>query len=95
MRPRNQCNRREQDIQLVVSDPKACNNIIVKNQAIFEATEVFLLYVLFSLRSENWRWPLIQEARLGRCLGQCSFLCRVVALFETPHSTRQLIVSLI
>ncbi|KAH9034869.1 cytochrome P450 [Lactarius pseudohatsudake] len=29
------------DIQLVVSDPKACNNIIVKEQAIFEETEVF------------------------------------------------------
>ncbi|KAI9443764.1 cytochrome P450 [Lactarius psammicola] len=30
------------DIQLVVSDPKACNNIIVKDQAIFEETEAFL-----------------------------------------------------
>ncbi|KAF8265237.1 cytochrome P450 [Lactarius quietus] len=30
------------DLQLVVSDPKACNNIITKDQAIFEETEVFL-----------------------------------------------------
>ena len=34
-----------QDIQLVVSDPKACNNIVVKDQAIFEETEAFILYV--------------------------------------------------
>ncbi|KAH9165235.1 cytochrome P450 [Lactarius sanguifluus] len=31
------------DIQLVVSDPKACNNIFVKDQPIFEVTEPFLL----------------------------------------------------
>ncbi|KAH9994081.1 cytochrome P450 [Russula compacta] len=31
------------DIQLVVSDPKACNNIILKDQAIFEETEAFLV----------------------------------------------------
>ncbi|KAH9023440.1 cytochrome P450 [Lactarius pseudohatsudake] len=30
------------DIQLVVSDPKACNNIFVKDQHIFEMTEAFL-----------------------------------------------------
>ncbi|KAH8985443.1 cytochrome P450 [Lactarius hatsudake] len=30
------------DIQLVVSDPKACNNIFVKDQPIFEMTEAFL-----------------------------------------------------
>ncbi|KAN0127843.1 Cytochrome P450 [Lactarius tabidus] len=30
------------DIQLVVSDPKACNNIFVKDQHIFEETEAFL-----------------------------------------------------
>ncbi|KAI9439892.1 cytochrome P450 [Lactarius indigo] len=30
------------DIQLVVSDPKACNHIIVKDQAIFEITEAIL-----------------------------------------------------
>ncbi|KAH9073511.1 cytochrome P450 [Lactarius deliciosus] len=30
------------DIQLVVSDPKACNNIFVKDQPIFEVTEAFL-----------------------------------------------------
>ncbi|KAH9021020.1 cytochrome P450 [Lactarius pseudohatsudake] len=31
------------DIQLVVSDPKACNNIFVKDQPIFEMTEPFLI----------------------------------------------------
>ncbi|KAI9443760.1 cytochrome P450 [Lactarius psammicola] len=30
------------DTQLVVSDPKACSNIIVKDQAVFEETEAFL-----------------------------------------------------
>ncbi|KAH9979519.1 cytochrome P450 [Lactifluus volemus] len=30
------------DIQLVVSDPKACNNIVVKDQNIFEETEAFI-----------------------------------------------------
>jgi hypothetical protein len=35
----------EQDIQLVISDPKAFNNIIVKDQAIFEQTEASLRYV--------------------------------------------------
>ncbi|KAI0247112.1 cytochrome P450 [Lactifluus subvellereus] len=30
------------DIQLVVSDPKACNNIVVKDQTIFEETESFI-----------------------------------------------------
>ncbi|KAH9046662.1 cytochrome P450 [Lactarius hengduanensis] len=30
------------DIQLVVSDPKACNDIFVKDQPIFEMTEAFL-----------------------------------------------------
>ncbi|KAI9458421.1 cytochrome P450 [Lactarius psammicola] len=30
------------DIQLVVSDPKACNNIFIKNQIIFEETEALL-----------------------------------------------------
>ncbi|KAH9175552.1 cytochrome P450 [Lactarius sanguifluus] len=30
------------DVQLVVSDPKACNNIFVKDQPIFEMTEAFL-----------------------------------------------------
>jgi len=30
------------DIQLVVSDPKACNNIVIKSQAIFEETESFI-----------------------------------------------------
>ncbi len=40
-----QCYHWEQDVQLVVSDPKACNNIIVKDQAIFEETEAFLRYV--------------------------------------------------
>ncbi|KAH9165536.1 cytochrome P450 [Lactarius sanguifluus] len=30
------------DIQLVVSDPKACNNIFVKDQPTFEVTEAFL-----------------------------------------------------
>ncbi|KAH9166702.1 cytochrome P450 [Lactarius sanguifluus] len=29
------------DIQLVVSDPKACNNIFIKDQLIFEQTEAF------------------------------------------------------
>lgn len=29
------------DIQLVISDPKACSNIVVKDQAIFEQTEAF------------------------------------------------------
>ncbi|KAH9024960.1 cytochrome P450 [Lactarius hengduanensis] len=29
------------DIQLVVSDPKACNNIFIKDQLIFEPTEAF------------------------------------------------------
>ena len=29
----------------MVSDPKACNNIVTKDQAIFEATEPFLEYV--------------------------------------------------
>ena len=48
VRPHNRRNYCEQDIQLVVSDPKACNDIIVKDQAIFEETEVFLLYVIFS-----------------------------------------------
>ena len=32
----------EQDMQLVVSDPKACNNIFVKDPAIFEETDAFL-----------------------------------------------------
>ena len=32
----------EQDIQLVVSDPRALNNIFVKDQPIFELTEAFL-----------------------------------------------------
>ncbi|KAH9056545.1 cytochrome P450 [Lactarius vividus] len=50
------------DIQLVVSDPKACNNIIVKDQAIFEETEVFrfssrqaLGPVLFSMLGAHHR----------------------------------------
>ncbi|KAI0251708.1 cytochrome P450 [Lactifluus subvellereus] len=30
------------DIQLVVSDPKACNNIVVKDQTIFEETQSFI-----------------------------------------------------
>ena len=41
-----QCYYWEQDIQLVVSDPKACNNIIVKDQPIFEPTEAFLQYAI-------------------------------------------------
>ncbi len=36
----------EQDIQLVVSDPKACNHIFIKDIAIFEPTEAFLRFVL-------------------------------------------------
>ncbi len=40
-----QCYHWEQDVQLVVSDPKACNNIIVKDQAIFEITEALIQYV--------------------------------------------------
>ncbi|KAF8264768.1 cytochrome P450 [Lactarius quietus] len=36
------------DIQLVVSDPKACNNIFVKDQLIFEETEAFLMQVFSS-----------------------------------------------
>lgn len=40
--PNNQCHHLEQDIQLVVSDPKACNNIFVKDQNVFEETEAFL-----------------------------------------------------
>jgi hypothetical protein len=43
--PHTQFYYREQDIQLVVSDPKAFNNIIVKDQPIFEVTEAFLRYV--------------------------------------------------
>ncbi|KAI0294461.1 cytochrome P450 [Multifurca ochricompacta] len=31
------------DIQLVVSDPTACNNILIKDQVIFEETEAFLV----------------------------------------------------
>jgi len=34
-----------QDIQLVVSDPKSCNNIVIKYQYIFKETEQFLEYV--------------------------------------------------
>ncbi|KAI0247114.1 cytochrome P450, partial [Lactifluus subvellereus] len=30
------------DIQLVISDPKACNNIVVKDQTIFEETQFFI-----------------------------------------------------
>jgi len=30
------------DIQLIVSDPKACSNIVVKDQALFEETEAFI-----------------------------------------------------
>ncbi len=37
----NPCNFWEQDIQLVISDPKACN-IIFKDQAIFDMSEVGL-----------------------------------------------------
>ena len=44
--PNNQCHHLEQDIQLVVSDPKACNNIFVKDQNVFEETEAFLTCVL-------------------------------------------------
>jgi len=40
--PNNQFIHLEQDIQLVVSDPKACNNIFNKDPAIFEVTEAFL-----------------------------------------------------
>ena len=29
----------------MISDPKACNNIVIKDQAIFEETEAFLEYV--------------------------------------------------
>ncbi len=43
--PHNYVFTGNKDIQLVVSDPKACNNIIVKDQAIFEETEAFLRYV--------------------------------------------------
>jgi hypothetical protein len=35
----------EQDVQLVISDPKACNNIVIKDQTIFEETQAFLEYV--------------------------------------------------
>lgn len=31
-----------QDIQLVVSDPKACNNIFIKDQIVFEETDAIL-----------------------------------------------------
>ena len=40
--------KKYQDIQLVVSDPKACNNIVVKDQAIFEETHSFIEYFSFS-----------------------------------------------
>jgi hypothetical protein len=32
-------------MQLVVSDPKACNNIVIKDQAIFQQTKTTLEYV--------------------------------------------------
>jgi hypothetical protein len=43
--PHTQFYHSEQDIQLVVSDPKAFNNIVVKDQHIFEQTEASLKYV--------------------------------------------------
>jgi hypothetical protein len=43
--PHTQFYHWKQDIQLVVSDPKAFNNIIVKDQPIFEPTEATLRYV--------------------------------------------------
>ena len=34
----------------MVSDPKACNNIVIKDQTIFEETRAFLEYIYFSWR---------------------------------------------
>ncbi|KAI9442317.1 cytochrome P450 [Lactarius indigo] len=49
------------DIQLVISDPKACNNIIVKDQAIFEETEVFRLHFVLNPSLSPLILPPIQR----------------------------------
>ena len=76
----------------MVSDPKACNNIIVKDQAIFDETESFLMYAFFSLQRKNWRLSLIREARTGRHLGQRSFLRQASTLFSIPHIHRLILL---
>ncbi|KAH8984241.1 cytochrome P450 [Lactarius akahatsu] len=50
------------DIQLVISDPKACNNIFVKDQPIFEMTEAFLRYGSHFL-SVPWTYTYIATNR--------------------------------
>ncbi|KAH9039749.1 cytochrome P450 [Lactarius hengduanensis] len=50
------------DIQLVVSDPKACNNIFGKDQPIFEMTEPFLLYGSNFLKF-SWTYTYIATNR--------------------------------
>jgi hypothetical protein len=35
-------------MQLVVSDPKACNNIVIKDPNVFEETRAIVEYVCFS-----------------------------------------------
>src|SRR6266702_755933 len=69
-----------QDIQLVVSDPKACNNIFIKDQVIFEETDAILRCV-FSFPRKTWCCSLTQEARTCRHLVRRSFLRLVCELF--------------
>jgi cytochrome P450 len=56
----------EQDIQLVVSDPKACNNIVVKDQSIFEETHAFLECISFF-------WRICRHDFLTRVVQTCRF----------------------
>ena len=55
----------------MVSDPKACNNIFIKDQAIFEETEAFLEYV-YSFQSTPLLTPFPVE-RTSRSLDPRSF----------------------
>jgi hypothetical protein len=47
----------------VVSDPKAFNNIVIKDQTIFEETRAFLTYVLLLLIRLPTRHPPISVNR--------------------------------
>ena len=76
---------REQDIQLVVSDPKAFNNIIVTDQPIFEQTEASMQYVFpFEDRCSS---PT-REARTCRRSDHQSFL-QWVRVFQISRDTYQ------
>jgi hypothetical protein len=57
----------------VVSDPKACNNIVIKDQALFEETEAFLEYVYSFRPTFNWLLTPFPTEGISRYLGQRSF----------------------